>query len=163
MYRKGAERWIARSATWTGIFLEECPFSALQMGAKFYMLFLKLKSWTLGQVLHIISLNGEYSHPSFLSAELMAVSLGTDWLHNSHMNKRCSELLGAGSVCGVCTLRGLQADCGIQKQCSLFTSQFKAQSDCSCFLFWEQENTGVGEMECGTFVMAITVTVTLTL
>lgn len=43
MYRKGAESWTVRSATWTGIFLEECPFSALQMGAEFYMLFFKIK------------------------------------------------------------------------------------------------------------------------
>jgi len=54
----------------------------------------------LGQVLHIISLHVEYPHPFSLSAELVAVSLGTVWLHNSHRNKRCSELLGAGSVRG---------------------------------------------------------------
>lgn len=50
--------------------------------------------------MHIISLNVEYLHPSFLSAELTAVSPGTVWLHNSHVSKRCSELFGAGSVPG---------------------------------------------------------------
>lgn len=162
-YRKGPEWWIIRSAIWTGIFsTAESAFSATNASQILCVVFKSKISDPGGGSAHTFT---EWGVSLTLFPRCWALSC-QPWhsliLQQPSWTKDALSCSLLGPFLEGCMLRGLQADHGIQKHCSLFVFQFKPLSDCKHFQFWEQGNTGVGEVECGTFVMAIMVTVTIT-
>lgn len=130
MCRKGPEWWIVRSAMWTGIFSsEESTFKARNESQVFYVDFRTKISGPGGGSAHTFTGWGVsltlFPQCCSLSCQPWhsLIFLQPPWMKDA---LSCSLL---GPFLAGWILRGLQAEHGIQKHCSLFIFQFKLLSD----------------------------------